>query len=144
LVPWNDEKILKDNIIDMIFSTAVLEHVDDLDAAYRALSRWLKSSGYMVHQIDFKSHGITKEWNGYWKCSDFIWGLIRGKRAYLINRHPYSTHVELMNKYGFKIVFEKKIKQDSKIRKDQLTERFKNIPEDDLTTSGIFLQAVKE
>lgn len=143
LVPWNDEKILKDNIIDMIFSTAVLEHVDDLETAYRALSRCLKPSGFMAHQMGLHSHGITKEWNGHWKCSDFMWRLIRGRRAYLINRQPYSVHINLMKKCGFQIVYEKKIKQASGIRKEQVAERFKNVSDEDMTTSGVFLQAVK-
>jgi hypothetical protein len=41
---------------DMVVSTAVLEHVHDVDAACRALARITRPGGRHHHQIDFRDH----------------------------------------------------------------------------------------
>ncbi|MBI5787656.1 MAG: methyltransferase domain-containing protein [Candidatus Schekmanbacteria bacterium] len=141
--PWYDTKVIKNESVNLIFSQAVLEHVDDLTSTYEALYRWLKPGGFMSHEIDFKSHGTAKEWNGHWKYSDIAWKLIRGKRPYLINRQPYLTHLNLLQKSNFNILCNLKIKDHSGIRRNRLALRFKNMSEDDLTTRGVFIQATK-
>ncbi len=143
-VPWHDSKVIEEEAIDMIYSQAVLEHVDDLAHTYEVLYRWLKPGGFMSHQIGFVSHGITKKWNGYWAYPDFIWRLIKGKRPYLLNREPISTHINFLQKFGFEVVCKIKIKDTSGIQREQLATRFKNISDDDLTTIAAFIQAVKK
>jgi hypothetical protein len=142
--PWYDPQVMKENAVDMIFSQAVLEHVDDIASTYHNLYRWLKPGGLMSHTIDFKCHGNAKQWNGHWGYSDFLWNVIKGKRAYLINRCPYSTHLKLMRRFGFKVVCEIKYRKDSAIQRKHLARRFKNISDDDLTTSDVFIQTVKQ
>lgn len=143
-VPWYDANVIRKESVDMVYSQAVLEHVDNLTHAYGAIYCWLKAGGIMSHQIDFKSHGTAREWNGHWRYSDFIWKLTKGKRRYLLNRHPHSTHIRLMQKYGFQVVSDMKVKSDSLIQRKDLSPRFKDISDDDLTTSGAFIQAVKD
>jgi SAM-dependent methyltransferase len=46
--------------IDLIYSRAVLEHVDDLDASFSDMYNALKPNGLAVHQVDLKSHGLHK------------------------------------------------------------------------------------
>lgn len=140
-VPWYDTQVLEKGTVDMIFSQAVLEHVDDLDNTYKSMKHWLSCDGYISHQIDFKCHGTSKEWNGHWACSDFVWKLIRGKQAYLLNREPLSVHISLLNKFGFNVVCTKKIKSLSSFTKTELSPQYQNLSEDDLTTSGAFFQA---
>lgn len=142
-VPWYDMNLLEENSVDMIYSQAVLEHVDDLPNTYKSMHLWLKSTGYMSHQIDFKCHGHADEWNGHWMYSNLIWKLIKGKRPYLLNREPRSTHIALLKEVGYKIVCDNKIKSKSSLTRDDLASRFKYITDDDLTTSGAFIQAVK-
>jgi hypothetical protein len=127
----------------MIYSQAVLEHVDKLDYTYEILCRWLKPGGFMSHQIDFKCHQTAKEWNGHWSYSDFMWKLIRGRRPYLLNRQPLSIHLTLLEKLNFKVVCDIKIKDTSGINRERLAPRFKNMSNEDLTTSGAFIQAIK-
>lgn len=43
---------------DLIVSVAVLEHVYDLAAAFRAMDALLAPGGRMVHQIDLRDHGM--------------------------------------------------------------------------------------
>lgn len=142
-VPWYNANILENESVDIIYSQAVLEHVDDLQNIYKSMRLWLKSTGYISHQIDFECHGIADEWNGHLKYSDFIWKLLRGKRPYLLNREPHSTHIAILKKEGYRIVCDKKIKSESSLNRNDLASRFKSISDDDLTTSGAFIQAVK-
>jgi len=143
-VPWDDASIIRNNSIDIIFSQAVLEHVDKLFDTYRAMFNWLKNDGFISHTIDFKSHGFANEWNGHWLYSNFVWKLIRGKRPYLINREPYGAHINFINNSGFRLVTEIKIKEKSNINKKDLAGKFKNLSNDDFTTRGVFIQAVKK
>jgi len=142
-VPWYNENILEKESVDMIFSQAVLEHVDDLKSTYKFMHLWLKPNGYISHQIDFRSHGTSDEWNGHWVYSDFLWKLIKGKRAYLLNREPYSTHVRILEEEAFQMVFDAKNKFKSNLTRDNLAKRYKHITDDDMTTLGVFFQANK-
>lgn len=143
-VPWYDSKVMKEESVDMIYSQAVLEHVDDLAHTYRMMYRWLKPRGFMSHAVDFRCHGLAKEWNGHWAYSDFIWRLIKGKRPYLINRQPYSTHINLLQKFDFKVVSDMKTKDTTGIKRKHVASRFRNMSNDDLITSTAFIQAVKK
>jgi len=110
---------------------------------YRAMYQWLKPGGYMSHQIDFKCHDSAREWNGHWTYSNLMWKLVRGKDVWLINRLPYSEHVELIEKAGFRIVGEQLVRRASNVRRRQLASKFRRIPDSDLTTTDAFVQAVK-
>lgn len=142
-VPWYDLEVLEEESVDMIYSQAVLEHVDSLESAYETMHSWLKPTGYISHTIDFKCHGTADQWNGHWRYSDFVWKLIRGKRPYILNREPHSTHIRLLNKVGFKIVCDKKTTSTSVIKVEQLAEKFNSMTNTDIETSGVFIQAVK-
>jgi predicted SAM-dependent methyltransferase len=143
-VPWYNPKVVEENSVDMIYSQAVLEHIDDLAYTYEVLYRWLKPGGFMSHHIDFKCHRTAKEWNGHWAYSDFIWKLIKGKRPYFINRHPHSTHLKFLRKSGFELLFDSKSKNTSGVQRKHLASKFKNMSDEDLTTSDAFIQAIKK
>jgi SAM-dependent methyltransferase len=142
-VPWQGVDVLNAASVDMVFSQAVLEHVDDLDGTYQAMYNWLKPGGCMSHAIDFKSHGLASEWNGHWAYSDFTWWMMRGRRPYLLNRQPHSTHINLLRKSGFTVNFDKAVSAPSAYRADQLAPRFQRMAQKDLTTSGTFVIASK-
>lgn len=139
--PWSETAAVRQNCVDMIYSQAVLEHVNDLRGAYAAMRGWLKPEGFISHQIDYKCHGTAAEWNGHWTYSDTIWRLMRGKRPYLLNRAPHSEHVRLLQEQGFKVVAEKCVKTASKLARAHLAERFKHLSDADLTTSGAYILA---
>ena len=73
IAPWWKDCEIGRGSIDMLFSHAVLEHVDDLEVTYRAMREWLAPDGWMSHQIDFRCHGIWTEWNAHWACPDWLW-----------------------------------------------------------------------
>lgn len=148
-VPWHDASVLEAESVDMIYSQAVLEHVDDLLNTYKAMRLWLKPTGYISHQIDFRCHGTADAWNGHWAYSDFMWKLIdfmwklTKKRPYSLNREPHSTHIALLKEEGYRVVCDKVSESKSSLTKLELAPRFKSISDDDLTTSGAFIQAMK-
>jgi hypothetical protein len=142
MAPWVDSGVVQKNTVDMILSQAVLEHIDDLPKAYEAMHLWLKPSGIMSHAIDFKSHGLTKDWNGHWAQSDIAWWLLRGQRPYMINRQPYSLHIRLMQKVGFRIIVGERFESPSRIKESMIARPFGAMTNEDLTTSEAFVVAV--
>ncbi len=141
--PWNTRAAIERDTIDVVFSQAVLEHVDDLADVYQAMQAWLRPNGYMSHQIDFKCHDSAREWNGHWTHSNLMWKLARGKDVWLINREPHSTHLKLIGANGFRVVEDKTVQRASKISRRQLAPKFRGIPDSDLTICDAFIQAVK-
>jgi SAM-dependent methyltransferase len=144
IVPWDDDKVIIGESVDMIFSQSVLEHVENLGTAYRAQYRWLRPHGFVSHSIDFKSHGLARRWNGHWQYSRLAWTILRGNRPYLINRQPRSTHKKLLTKSGFKIIGEIKTVDTNEIPRDRFASPWRDLARDDLTCSGVFIQAVKD
>lgn len=141
--PWYNDLVVENESLDMIYSQAVLEHVDDLRGTYRAMFSWLKRGGCLSHQVDFKSHELTAEWNGHWTISDSMWWLMRGRRAYLLNREPHSTHLRLLTEFGFEILCDRTFTLPSQLERNQLARRFRKMTAADLTASGAFIQARK-
>jgi len=139
--PWSHADHVENGAIDLILSQAVLEHVDDLDGAYASMRKWLNASGWMSHQIDFRSHATAGDWNGHWTYDERLWRLMRGRRAYFINRRPYSDHVSILNRHDFRIVAEQKSRGPA-IDRRRLSQSFQGLSDDDLTTDGVFIQCV--
>ena len=142
--PWSDPASIPAGSVDLIFSQAVLEHVDDLPGAYRCMRLWLRPGGYASHTIDFRSHGTSDAWNGHWACSDFVWKMIRGRRPYLINRAPYSTHVDLLTANGFTIVSKATKPAASAVQRADLSKTFIGMCDSDLATSSAFLVSARQ
>ena len=143
IAPWFDDGVIRPGSVDMIFSQAVMEHVDALEEAYEACFRWLRPGGFMSHQIDFRSHDTADEWNGHWAYSDLTWWAIRGARPWLLNRQPYSAHLRLIKAQGFEIVHDHRVRLIDGIPRHHLAARFRTMSEEDLCTSGAFIQARK-
>jgi len=140
-VPWNNEEVIQENTVDLLLSHSTLEHVEDLEVAYDSMRSWIKVGGWMSHQIDFGSHGISKYWDGYRKYSETAWKIVKGRRHYLINRAPHSTHIEHIKRRGFDIKLELVNDQGSqpKLPKEKYSQTWKSLSERDATTQGTFL-----
>jgi hypothetical protein len=127
----------------MVFSQAVLEHVNDLGFTYTALFHWLRPGGIMSHRIDFKCHGTAAEWNGHWLYPDLVWRMIKGNRPFLINREPHSTHLRLLEENGFELACDLPNQRPSSYSLQDFAPHFRVMTEEDRTTSGAFMQAIK-
>jgi hypothetical protein len=149
MCPWNDPKIIENDSVDVVFSQAVLEHVKDLNHTYEAMYRWVKKGGCISNQIDFESHGLSDEWNGHWSFSDLTWKLIKGNRPYLINREPLSKHLEAAQDAGFEIILVLPVKTfpsdtyTSTMERNKLAKKFRNMSEEDFTTTSAYILARK-
>lgn len=141
--PWINNININRNSVDMLISQAVLEHVDDLDRAYSVMYEWLKLDGYMSHCIDFKSHGKSDYWDGHWKIPNWYWFLLRGNRPYLLNRSPFYIHQDIMRKNNFKISFIRRVVSQPTFDRSKLNREFRLMPEEDRSTSGVFIHAEK-
>jgi len=142
--PWLDNINIYKNSVDMLISQAVLEHVDDLGMAYSVMYKWLKLDGYMSHCIDFKSHGKSDFWDGHWKIPNWYWFLLRGNRPYLLNRSPLHVHQKIIKENKFKISFLRRIVSQPTVGRSRLNAEFELMPEDDRSTSGVFIHAIKK
>lgn len=143
VAPWQDVSLYGlGETLDMVFSQAVMEHVEEVDATYAALYKGLRSGGFMSHTIDYKSHGYTRDWNGHWTVPEPLWKIVKGKRPYLINRLSHSSHIQAMKNAGFQIVGEVK-RNGTPLSPRKLADRFQTLSNDDLLTSGAFILAVK-
>ncbi len=141
IAPWYNSDLIRRNSVDLIFSQAVMEHVDNVQFAYQKMREWLKTDGLMSHQIDFKSHGYTEKWNGHWGKSDIAWKILMGRKAYILNRVPHSTHIGIMSKCGFQIICDQTVINNTGIARLELAKRFRDICDEDLLISGAYIQA---
>jgi hypothetical protein len=141
--PWFDPRVIEEGTVDLVVSQSVLEHVVDLPSTYTALYQWVKPAGWMSHQIDFKSHGLSTRWNGYRTCSDRLWEITLGKRPFMINRQPASVHLRLIQEAGFRVVTHQKFMRKDGIGREELAPRWADISDEDLNCSGMYVIATK-
>jgi SAM-dependent methyltransferase len=141
--PWHDAGVIEAGAVDMVFSQSVLQHVDDLERTLAALRAWLRPGGYTSHQINLSCHWTAPEWNGHWAYGDWAWRVLRGGRAYLINRQPHSAYIELLERHGFEVVSDVRRTDASGIGRERLAPRFRAMSDEDLVTRSAFIAAVK-
>jgi len=140
---WFSSDMVRHETVDLIFSQSVLQYVEDVSATYSMMAAWLKPGGFMSHQIDYKSHKLSDEWNGHWRYSDIEWAVIKGRRTYTNNRAPHSDHIAALRAAGFTIAYEQRVTQPSALEPRELAPRFRHLSADDLTSSGAFIQSTK-
>lgn len=105
--PWQNFKNIKNlrqQNIDLVFSRAVLEHVKSPDKVCKDISMIANGNIIILHDIEYHSHGLSKEWNDHKKFKNFTWKIILGNRPYFLNRISHSEHEKIINNYGFKII----------------------------------------
>lgn len=140
--PWDDAATLRPESVDWIFSQAVLEHVDDVDGTCASLRTWLRPGGLMSHRIDYSCHGLTHDWNGHWTVSSPMWRVVRGRRAYLINRLPHSSHLRALAISGFRVLLDRR-SSGKALSRSLLAPDFVDLDNRDLETTGAFVVSVK-
>jgi SAM-dependent methyltransferase len=137
--PWTSPADIAPGSLDLIFSQAVLEHVDYLEETYRSMFTWLKPGGYASHVIDFSAHHLSPFWNGHWAYSDLQWKLVRGQREFLLNRRPLSTHINYAEESGFEILKVFRNYEDSRLGPHCLALDFQQLSAEDSRTRGAIL-----
>jgi len=143
VAPWTNPKVLNDESLDLVFSQAVMEHVEDIELVYNNMYNWLKTGGYVSHEIDYRAHETHNNWNGHWSYSNLPWKIIMHGRSYPINRYPHSKHAAAIREAGLKIICESRDKNFSGIKREHLASSFKSMEEEDLLTCSALIQAHK-
>ncbi len=144
IVPWDISSVIDESSIDMVYSQAVMEHVEDIQSCYQAMYQWLKPGGFISHQIDFKCHNTATKWNGHWAYSRWLWKFIKGKRRFFLNRAPYSVHINSIKNAEFEIVSDICTEDKQGIDRARLAPEFRYFSDHDLTTRNAFIQAKKQ
>ncbi len=142
VAPWQGTGTPAAESLDLVFSHAVLEHVDEIQTLYEQMWTWLRPGGLMSHVIDYKSHQLTRDWAGHWIIPEWQWKLARGRRRFLISRLPHSGHVAAIEQAGFRVVDVDR-KEAETVSRSDLAPRFQHLTDEDLCTAGACIMAVK-
>lgn len=79
--------------VDLVYSRAVLEHVNDLDASYADMRRALRPGGVAIHLVDLRSHGLHRSHPLDFLCwPSWLWSLMYGYKG-VPNRWRLSHHL---------------------------------------------------
>jgi SAM-dependent methyltransferase len=140
IAPWSPSA-LPSRSIDFVLSQAVMEHVDALPECYAAQARWLRPGGAVSHAIDFDCHWTARRWNGHWAQPPWLWRVMRGRRAYLINRVPCEGHLQAIAAAGLQVLAVQRQQRDDGIDRSQLGAEFRGIDDEDLRTASVHIVA---
>jgi SAM-dependent methyltransferase len=93
---------------DLIYSIAVLQHIQDLESSIKKMSLIIKKGGLMFHVVDFKDkwHFLGRPF-AFYRYSDKTWNnyLTDASLTYT-NRIRYDDYIKLFKKYGFTILWQ--------------------------------------
>ena len=128
---------------DLVFSRAVLEHVNDLPASILDMYAALKPGGVSIHLVDLKSHGLHRvnpldflEW------PDWLWSLMYSEKG-VPNRLRVDAYREAVSQSGFECVALKPTLRatavDIQAVRPRLAKRFRNLSDEDLSWLGFWL-----
>lgn len=143
VAPWYEKETSLKGGVDLIFSQAVMEHVEEVEHAYGKMYEWLKPGGIISHQIDYKAHEMTKEWNGHWYIDEGMWKFLLHGRKYSINRLPHSAHIKEIEKAGFAVKNVVPFYHENTFGNKPPKVTRCEFEESDMTIAGALIQAVK-
>lgn len=142
-VPWMEERPAGP-AVDLVMAQAVLEHVRDPGGVYRALGDRLRPGGFLSFTIDFRSHGLTRTWNGHWTYSPSAWRIVEGARPWGLNRWPMSGHLVALRDAGFKVLRTDRERGEPGVPRDALDATYHDMEPADFETCSAYIAAVKD
>ncbi len=98
---WERSKSLQ---LELIISRAVMEHVFSPSNVYKACFNHISPQGFMLHDIEFHSHGLSAKPNGHLDIPPFLWKIIFGKRKYFLNRFTMKEHLDIIRNLSFNVI----------------------------------------
>lgn len=134
--------------VDLVFSRAVLEHVNDLDATFRDMTAAMRIGATAVHLVDLRSHGLHKsnpldflEW------SPGLWSLMYSQKG-VPNRWRVDTYRSLVGKLPVQLLALEATQLASREHvasvRPHLDTLFRGISDEDLAWLGFWLVVRKE
>lgn len=125
------------NDVDFILAQSVFQYLNTKQAL-TTINSWLKIGGLVSTQIDYSSHGLTKDFNGHWAIPNSIWSIIKGNRPFFINRLTHSETKSIIESCGFKVIYEQPDLRRSALSKDSSLirpTRYQKLPASDFEIS---------
>ena len=136
------------NRFDLVVSRAVLEHTYSLEKSIDSTWRLLKPDGRMAHKVDLRSHDEGEEVHPleFLTYSERCWRWMTSHTGEP-NRQRKGVYVQLLRKYGFIIeafqITHSLPREVVASLRPQLAMPFRDMPEEELTDTGILFAAHK-
>lgn len=132
---------------DMVYSRAVLEHVDDLAATYADMRAALAPDGIAIHLVDLKSHGLHRDNPlDFLTWPDWLWKLMYSHKG-VPNRWRRIHHRQDTQSAGLRLVkletTSMAATEDVERVRQHLANRFRDLDDDELACLGFWLIAQK-
>ncbi len=140
-VPWDARDLPHGARLDVLYSQAVLEHVENLQSTHNALANFMRPGGIAIHAIDFRSHCITPGWDGHLQYSPALWRLVKGRRPYLLNRKSPGEHLDALARAGFEVLAQIRTKAEPTVAPAALAIAFRDWTEADRETAAMTVVA---
>lgn len=140
IAPWTSE-VSAQVQYDLILSHSVLQYVDDLDQQFRTYATMLRPGGWMSHQVDLSSLGITQSWNGHLAYGRRLWRIVRGHRDFGPNRLLPAHYLKRLRDCGFEVIQLERLQRHDGLRRSQLASEFRQFSDDEVNCQGLFIIA---
>jgi SAM-dependent methyltransferase len=154
---------------NLIVSRAVIEHVQDIPAAFKSMDGLLAEGGWMVHKVDLSDHGMFSEGGQhpltFLTVGDRTWRMMGAKQG-LPNRLTMADYSELLDGMGYENWFRvtavigeaqelgsfpealdgprfEQARRLAETARPDLLDRYRARPAADLATAGFFLVATR-
>jgi hypothetical protein len=129
------DPVLQENSIDIMSSRAVLEHFLDFGVAVDRLFSLMRSGGVAYHHIDLVDH------RAYGNPEFHYWSFLAEGEDWsdgLVNRLRSCEIRPFFEKAGFQILsYENRIGKMPEGFKDRVVGRFRGMPEEELSVTGV-------
>jgi len=133
---------LKDEV-DLVFSRAVLEHVNNLQASFHDMYAALKPGGIAIHLVDLKSHGLHRDNPlDFLAWPSWLWSMMYSAKG-VPNRLRVDAYRKAVAQSGFDLIEMKPTllasAEDIQAVRPQLADCFKSLSDEDLSCLGFWL-----
>jgi SAM-dependent methyltransferase len=129
--------------VDLVFSRAVLEHVNDLDATFADMSAALRPGAAAIHLVDLRSHGLHKANPlDFLAWSPGLWDLMYSEKGvpnrWRIDRYRKALKTLPIDLQALEPTQLATAEQVAEVR-PMLADPFRTISDDDLRWLGFWL-----
>lgn len=131
------------NRADLVFSRAVLEHVNDLDATFADMTRAMRPGAKAIHLVDLRSHGLHQSNPlDFLALSDTLWHLMYSEKG-VPNRWRVDKYRRVLEGLGIDVqrLEASKLASESDVAavRPLLDKAFAEVSDEDLRWLGFWL-----
>ncbi|MDP1902584.1 MAG: methyltransferase domain-containing protein [Rubrivivax sp.] len=129
--------------VDLVFSRAVLEHVDDLAATFADMTAALRPGALAIHQVDLRSHGLhMSNPLDFLAWSHTLWQLMYSEKG-VPNRWRIDKYRSILQRLGADVAELQPTKLAAQEHvsgvRATLAPEFKSLSDEDLSWLGFWL-----